>query len=263
VRSGLRALVLLAVALALPALGYLPPATALLKRVVQKRDDLGLTSIEVDGTLDLEGDAALAAGSVLAPPAGSVAPAASGPNLSLPATVLLKAPGRCRLELVPEGVPPAARPALSFRGARVSSQKGLDGLPAVRALLGGLCTLLAERGAGGAEPERYLAERLATEGVSLTDVSFGRLDGRIAWVLGGRSPDSHAQAWIDKLTFEPVRFVAPVAGVTRDVRLIDYGSPIGGVIFPRAVEVWSSEKLEARFTPSKVTTNQKLPDALF
>lgn len=261
--SRARLLVLFGLGFAVPALAYLPPATALLKRVVQKRDGLGLSSIEAEGTLSLTGDAALAVQSLLSaagPPNPVPAP---GSDLSVPALVLLKAPGRCRLELAPAGVPPAARPALSWRGARIASQRGLDAVPDAQALLSSLCALLAERGAGGAEPERYLAEQIAKEGVSLSDVAFGRMNGRIAWVLGGRPQDPRPQAWIDKLTFQPIRLVVPVAGMPRDVRLLDYGSPVGGEIFPRAVEVWTAQKLEVRFTPAKVTTNLKMPDALF
>jgi len=175
----------------------------------------------------------------------------------------VKAPGRCRLELAPESTPPAARPTLALRGTRVAGQRGLDGVPPARALLEGLCALLAERGAGGAEPERSLAERLAGRGVALGEVAFGRLGERVAWVLGARPQDPRPQAWIDKLTFQPIRLMASLGGADRDVRLVDFGSPIGGEVFPRAVEVWSADKLEARFTLGKVTTNLKLPDALF
>jgi len=267
-----QAVVLAGLLLGAPALAYLPPATAILKRVVQKRDELGVTSLEADGTLELSGDGALALKALLAgpggpPPTPTAPPAGTGgaptPQLSVPAALFVKAPGRCRLELAPEGAPPAARPTLSLRGARMAGQRGLDGVLPARALLEGLCALLAERGAGGAEPERYLAERLAGRGVALGEVAFGRLGERVAWVLGARPQDPRPQAWIDKLTFQPIRLLASLGGADRDVRLLDFGSPIGGEIFPRAVEVWSADKLEARFTLGKVTTNLKLPDALF
>lgn len=256
----------LALLAAAPALAYLPPATAILKRVAQRRDDLGLSALEVRGTLVLFGDAAAAAPPGAAPataPGASPAPAGlDGHEQAVPVVLLVKWPGRCRLELAPAGAAPAAHPVATVRGERLAA-RGLDAAGPAAALLEGACALLGERGAGGTEPERHLARRLAAAGVSLTDVAMGRMNGRVAWVLGGRPQGPDPQAWVDKQAFQPVRLVATLAGARRDVRLLDFGSPVGGELFPRAVEVWNGPRLEARFTPEKVTPNPKLPDALF
>ena len=253
-----RAIAALAVALAvvLPAAAYLPPAVAILKRVAQRRGDLRLAAVEVRGTLSFFGDAArrVSAASGLA---------LSGSELAAPAILLLKPPGRCRLELAPGGVAPASRPSVSARGARVLGARGLENAPQARALLEGVCALLGEKGGGGAEAERAIAQRLASRGVALTAVAFGRLDGRVAWVLGGRPQDPQPQAWVDKQSLQLIRLVAPLAGAERDVRLLDFGSPVGGDAFPRAVELWSGRELEARFITEKLTLNPKIPDVLF
>jgi hypothetical protein len=246
----------LAAAVALPAAAYLPPASAILKRVVQRRDELGLTAIEVRGSLLLAGDAARSAAATSGLPV-------AGPELSVPAVVVVKAPGRCRLELLPEGVPPAERPAVSLRAGRVLGHRGLEGVPAARALMEGVCALLGERGSGGAEPERALAQALSARGIALQEVALGRLGARVAWVIGARPREQRPQAWIDKQSLQPIRLVAPLGGPPRDVRLLDFGSPVGGDAFPRAVEVWDGERLEARFTTEKVTPNPRVPDALF
>jgi hypothetical protein len=99
--------------------------------------------------------------------------------------------------------------------------------------------------------------------VALTEVALGRLGGRVAWVVGGRPQDARPQAWVDKQRLELIRLVAPLAGAERDVRLLDFGSPVGGDTFPRAVELWSGGHLEARFITEKLTLNPKSPDALF
>jgi hypothetical protein len=243
-------------AVALPVAAYLPPATAILKRVAQRRDDLGLAALEVRGTLAFSGDAAQRAASLTGLPA-------TGPELTVPAILVMKVPGRCRLELAPDGVAAGDRPAVSIKGARVTAHRGLDGVPAARALVEGVCTLLAEKGAGGAEPERPLAQALSARGVALTEVALGRLSGRIAWVIGGRAQDARPQAWVDKQSFQPARLIASLAGATRDVRLLDFGSPVGGDAFPRAAEVWSGGQLEARFTAEKLVQNPRVPDAVF
>jgi hypothetical protein len=245
-------------AIALPAAAYLPPATAILKRAAQRRDDVGLASMQVQGTLVLTGEAArraLASGL-----------AATGPELAVPASLFVKSPGRCRLELAPPGAP-ADRPWVSARGNRVLGHRGLEAVPAAAALVQGVCTLLGEK-RGGSESERALAQALATRGVALGDVALGRLGGRVAFVIGGR-PQQQAgavqtpQAWIDKQSFQPVRLIARFGDAPRDVRLLDYGSPAGGDGFPRAVEVWDGTQLEARFTTEKVTPNPRLPDSVF
>jgi hypothetical protein len=241
-------------ALAIPAAAYVPPASAVLKRVAQRRDDLGLAAMQVQGTLVLAGEAARRA------QAGGLA--AAGPELAVPATLLVKAPGRCRLELAPPGASAADRPSLSVRGSRASARRGLDSVPAAVALVEGVCTLLAER--GGGDSERALAQALTARGVALGDVAFGRLGARVAYVLGARPQQTTVpQAWIDKQTFQPVRLVARFADAPRDVRLVDFGSPVGGDGFPRAVEVWNGKELEARFTAEKVTPNPRLPDSMF
>jgi hypothetical protein len=244
----------IALVIALPAAAYLPPASAILKRVAQRRDELHLTALEARGTVAFAGESAQRVAAAM----GAAAPAG---ELTLPAVLTLKSPGRCRLELAPESATPADRPAVSLRAGRVLGHRGLEGVTAARALVEGVCALLAER--TGAEAERALAQGLSARGVALSDVALGRVGGRVAWVLGGRPQEARPQAWIDKQSFQPVRLVAPLGGPTRDVRLVDFGSPVAGDAFPRAVEVWNGGALEARFTVEKLWQNPRLPDALF
>ncbi|OFX18793.1 MAG: hypothetical protein A2V77_16265 [Anaeromyxobacter sp. RBG_16_69_14] len=245
------AALVVALAVAFPAGAYLPPASAILKRVSQRRADLAVATVEVRGTLTFFGDAARHVSAATGLPL-------SGPELAAPAILLVKLPWRCRLELAPGGVTPANRPTVSARGARI---RGMQNAPQARALLEGVCALLGEQGGGGAEPERSIALRLASQGVALNEVALGRLDGRVAWVLGGRPP--RPQAWVDKQSLQLIRLVAPLAGAERDVRLLDFGSPVGGDAFPRAVELWSGRDLDARFVTEKLMLNPKISDALF
>ena len=251
-----RLVALLALVLAAPAAGYLPPASAILKRVVQRRDELRLTSFEARGSLAFAGEPArrLAAELGLPIPSG---------ELTLPALIAVKAPGRCRLELAPERVPLAERPAVSVRSGRVLGHRGLETVAPARALVEGLCTLLGERTSGNPDPERAFAQGLAARGVALPDVALGRLAGRVSWVLGGRPQEARPQVWIDKQTFQPVRLVAPLGGAPHDLRLLDFGAPVGGDAFPRAAEVWTGNELELRFIVEKLTQNPRLPDAVF
>lgn len=250
------AAVAVAAAVATPAAAYLPPATAILRRAGQRRAEVGLSAAEVRGALVLSGETARRASAATGLPL-------PGTELTAPAVLLLKAPGRCRLEIAVEGTPASGRPAVSLRAGRAVGQRGLADAPALHALVEGVCALLGDKGSGAADAERSIARRLAGQGIALADVALGRLNGRVAWVLGGRPRDARPQAWIDKQSFQLVRLVAPLAGAQRDIRLLDFGSAVAGDAFPRAVEVWSGSELEARFTAEKLTPNPKIPDAVF
>jgi hypothetical protein len=242
-----------ALAAALPALalGYVLPVQGILRRLGEKRASLSAEALEVVGTVQAEGRGA----ERLAGAAG----AAPSARPTLPARLLVKVPGRCRLELGGPEVPEAERPFLSVRDGKASGP--LAELPAAAALLRGVCTLLAVPSAGDAS-EAY-ASALGRRGVALGDASLGRFEGRVAYVVGGRARDARPLAWVDKETFQPLRLQAQDGGAAWDVRFLGWGSPTGGDWFPRAVEAWEGPELRLRFTTEKTAASPRLPDALF
>jgi hypothetical protein len=247
-----RARLLVAAALAaaaLPALAYLLPSASVLRHLGQKREALSLASLEVTGTLQADGPAADRLRAALALPAGGPA--------SAPARFLVKVPGRCRLEVV--GATPAESPSLTARDGRVAGDAGLDD-PAAGAMVHALCTLLATSTAGDASPA--YAAALARRGVALGEVSLGRFDGRVAYVLGGKPHDPKPLVFVDKDSFQPLRLVAAEGGALADVRLLGWGSPTGGDWFPRAVEVVIGDQVRLRFTTEKATANAKIPEGV-
>lgn len=242
-------------AVALPALSYVLPVPAILRRVAERRAALELSSLEVTGTLQAEGPAAeRLARAVGADARGGVA---------LPARFLMKVPGRCRLELVQPDVAESARPFVAIRDARTRSS-GLEDVPAAAALLRGVCALLAVSTAGEpAGAAQAYAAALGRRGVAVSDASLGRFDGRLAYVIGGRGKEARPAAFVDKEVFQPLRLVSTEGGLLRDVRLLGWGSPTGGDWFPRAVEVWEGETLILRLTTERAAANLKLADTLF
>jgi hypothetical protein len=238
-----------AVALSTPALAYLLPTAAVLRHLGQRREALGLATLEVAGTLQAEG-----------PSADRLAAALSrGPGpINVPARFLLKVPGRCRLEVL--GATPAESPFLSLRDGKLSGQGGLEADPAAAALVRALCTLLATSTAGDASGAYSAA--LGRRGVALADESLGRFDGRLAYVIGGRTREAKPLLYVDKDGFQPLRLVAAEEGGLEDVRLLGWGSPTGGDWFPRAVEVAQGSALRLRFTTGRATPNPKLPEGL-
>jgi hypothetical protein len=248
-----RALAALLLTAALPALGYLLPAQGILRRMGERRAALGVYALEVSGTFQAEGPAAeRLAGVGLGRP---------GVPFAAPARLLVKVPGRCRLELAPSGLSDAERPFVAVRDGKLSGHGGLEAVPAAVALVRAVCALLAVPVVGDAS-EAY-AQALGKRGVALADATLGRFDGRIAYVLGGRARDTKPLVFVDKDAFLPLRLVSPEGGLLSDVRLLGWGSPTGGDWFPRAAEVWDRDVLRIRFTTEKAAANPKLADALF
>ncbi len=240
-----------ALALAGPALAYVLPPAAVVKKVAEKRASLEVTSLEATGTVELRG-AALARLGALAP--------AGGASLSLPARIAVKVPGRARLELRPVDAPEAERPFVSVKDDRLAGQGGLEATPAAVALVRALATLLASPGGNDG---RALAEALVRRGVKLDDATLGRFDGRLALVLGGKASDPRPLAFVDKETWMPLRLLAVEGGTRLDVRLVDWGSATGGDWFPRAVEVWDGATLLLRFSTETASGNPRLPETIF
>lgn len=254
-RRGVRCSAALALLAAGPALAYLLPVSAVLKRVGQRRDELGLASLEARGTFVMTGESARAAAAATGLPL-------AGSEFSVPALLTLKVPGRCRLDLAPPDLPEADRPAAVVKQGRLSGVRSLDRVGPAAALLRGLCALLSQR-PGGPEPDRPYAEELARLGVPLTDVALGRFAGRVAYVFGARPAETKPQAWVDKLTFQPMRVIFAAGPGLSDVRFLEWGSPTGGEWFPRVVEVYEGADLRARFVTERAAANPKVSDALF
>lgn len=238
-----------------PALGYVLPVGGILRRLGHRRQELALASMEVRGGFAMSGDPARAA-------AAALGLELAGAELSAPARLTFKMPGRCRLELVPPDLSEAEHPAAVLKQGQLRGSGGLDRVPAAAALLRGLCSLVGQA-PGAAEPGRPYAEELSRLGVPLAHAGLGRFSGQIAFVIGARPGQAKPQAWVDKQTFQPVRVVFQAGEALVDVQLLDWGSPTGGDWFPRAVEVYRGGVLQARFVTEKAVANPRVPDALF
>lgn len=240
---------------ALPALAYILPVSGILKRLGHRREALALASLEVRGAFAMPGDPARAAAAALGLPL-------TGTELSAPAVLTFKMPGRCRLELSPPDLVEAERPAAVVKNGHLAGVRGLDRVAAAAAMLRGLCALLGPR-PGGPEPDRPYTQELSRLGIPLAEAALGRFNGLVAYVIGARAAEARPQAWVDKQAWQPLRVVFMGAAGLADVRLLDWGSPTGGDWFPRAVEVHQGGALQARFVTEKAAANPRVPDALF
>jgi hypothetical protein len=247
-----RAAAALALAVALPAAAYVLPVPGILKRMGERRAALSLDALEVQGTLAARGVAA----ERLAAVGGG---RAVGPEVSVPARFLAKVPGRCRLEVARSDQPEAERAFVAVRDGKLSGP--LADLPAAAAFVRAACTLLAGPTAG--DPTDVYAAALGRRGVALGDVSLGRFDGRIAYVIGGRDHQAKPLLYVEKDGFRPLRLIAAEGGDLADVRFLGWGSPTGGDWFPRAAEVWAKDALALRFSTERAIANPRLAEPLF
>lgn len=121
-----------------------------------------------------------------------------------------------------------------------------------------------------AELADQLLDDLKKMHVDLDLVSYGRFDGRVAYVIGAKPYETDKpQIWLDKdaLLLLRVIEVEPGAGekrkLRREIRLLGYGSPEGGNWYPKVIERWENDTLVQRSVTRAVERNEPLDEALF
>jgi hypothetical protein len=241
---------LAAVLFAGTASAFILPASSILRRMCEARDELPISSLRLDGTLTFANDGARDASAALGSSGRS--------ELQADALLFVKMPGRCRLEAsAPEG---GRSIAVWSHGKERTEGTRVDELVAV---LGQVCPLLAVRSSSEAETRAAVERHLRSLKIDPRPTSLGRLGGQIAYVLG-TATEGQPQFWVYKDVFLPAR-VRWIDGERRswDVRFLDYGSPISGQLFPRVVELYRDGELLLRFTGLKSDSRTTLPDRLF
>jgi len=113
-----------------------------------------------------------------------------------------------------------------------------------------------------------LETMLQQAGVDTTVSSFGRFEGRLAYIIGARYPDeSVPQLWIDKHTFVPFRWV--VSGkdsvLERDLREIRYQGwhKSGGVWYAMRIAFMVNGTLAREIRIERVQPQPTLPEDQF
>lgn len=246
-----RALLGVALLVSLTASAYVLPQGAILRRMVEARSELQLVGLRVEGAATFSGEARAAAASALGLPADR-------PELTVDATLSLKLPGRCRLEV---GTRDGKRVAMVSNAGRRRAV-GPE-LAALGAALEQVCPLLASRSGSDAEGKAALERHLRALGVEERRSSLGRFGGEVAYVLGNPA-DGRPQLWVYKDTFRPARVRSTDrAGVAWDVRFVDFQSPTTGEWMPRTIEVWRGNERVLRFAALRADNRATLADSLF
>ncbi len=216
---------MLRAALAAAALAFVMPTWSVLKRVANGRDELSTTAVRAEGLLLVAPIDAKAVAAALGTPWESG-------ELKLSATVMMRLPGRCRLDLSS----PDTSKTLTFAWANGQRRAEGSTWPAAQALVEELCATLALHSAADGESRQALDRHLQSLKVDLKLTSLARVGNQVAVVVGDRA-ELAPSFWVYKDKFLPARVRFQDAQGRWDVRFQDYESQAVGDALPRVAEV--------------------------
>lgn len=214
---------------------YIMPSYGVLKRFASERDGLRVSNLKAEGVV--------AVSPVLAKDVSALMGITwNSGELMLNASLAVRFPGRCRLELSsPESTKVLAAASTSGK----SRTEGGD----VRALLVGLeqaCALLSIKSSEEGATREATSKHLNGMKVDLKQVALARFNGTVSYLIGQKA-DGQAQLWIYKDRFLPSRFMfTDEAGTAWDVRFSDYGSQATGETWPRVLEIYKGNEPQLR-----------------
>lgn len=238
------------------ALAFVMPTYSILRRYAGTRDDLTLTSLKVNGT-------AAVAPAIAREVASTMGSSWTAGDLPLTASLSIKYPGRCRLELTSLESNKTAVVAWSNGKKRT---EGPELVPA-QVALEQLCALFALKSAGDGETRAAIEKHLAALKVDTKLVSHARFLGQLTFAIGNREGDA-PQYWVYRDRIPPDRFMPARVRFTDergtwDVRFIDYSSASVADWLPRVVEVYRGQELHLRLTALTADTRADLEKTKF
>jgi len=111
-----------------------------------------------------------------------------------------------------------------------------------------------------------LQNRLSLLGVDTSVSSLGRFQNKTAYVIGDKYPDeSVSQIWLDKNTFQPVRWIIIDNKSNKDVLEIRYGDwkRTHKAWYPMRIEFYHNDILVREIYADKIKINPSFSDELF
>ena len=214
---------------------YVMPSWGVLKRLAGQRDDLPVSSLRAEGV------------AVVSPALAKDASAKLGitwnsGELNLNATIAVRFPGRCRLEL---GSPETTKAAVAATSGGKARAEGAE-LAAALVGIEQACGVLALKSGGDGVTREALLKHLGNLGVETKNVSLARFNGSVVYAIGDREPGK-AQFWVYKDRFLPARVLFTDArGTEWDVRFGDYTSQATADWWPRVLEVYKGAEPQLR-----------------
>lgn len=231
---------------------YIMPTSGVLKRYAGQRDDLPTTSLKAEGVTAVSPALARDVSSLLGLTWNSG-------ELVLNASLAVKIPGRCRLELSsPESTKTLA--AVSA-GGKVRSEGGQ--LAALEVAVQHACALLALKSGEEGATREALSRHLSSLKVDQKNVMLARFSGAVSYLIGQKA-DGQASLWVSKDRFLPSRLkFTDDAGAAWDVRFLDYTSQATGDAWPRVLEVYKGSEAQLRVMVLNANTKADLSSVKF
>lgn len=214
---------------------YIMPSYGVLKRFANQRDELTVSGLKAEGV------------GVVSPVLAKDVAALLGTTwnsgeLNVNASLAVRFPGRCRLELSS----PESTKAVSASWA--SGKKKSDGgeVAALRVAVEQACALLSQKSAQEGATRDGFVQHLQGLKVDLKSTSLARFNGTVSYLIGSKA-EGQASLWVYKDRFLPsrVRFTDET-GAAWDVRFSDYTSQATGDVWPRVVEVLKGNEPQLR-----------------
>lgn len=231
---------------------YIMPSYGVLKRYANQRDELTVSSLKADGVAAVSPALARDVSSLLGVTWNSG-------ELTLNASLSVRFPGRCRLELSSADSTKVLAAAVSGGKART---EGGD-LAALQLGLEQACALLAVKSGDDGATREGLLKHLQSLKVETKSVSLARLNNSVSYLIGNKA-DGQASLWVDKDKFLPSRLrFNDASGAPWDVRFSDYTSQATGEVWPRVIEIFKGSEPQLRVMVLNANTKADLSNVKF
>lgn len=214
---------------------YIMPSYGVLKRFANQRDELTSTAVKAEGVAAVSPALAKDVAALLGTTWNSG-------ELNVNASLSVRFPGRCRLELsTPESTKVLAA---AWSGGKRHSEGG--DVPALNVALEQACALLSQKSGEDGATREALSRHLTSLKVDQKNVMLARFNGTVSYLIGQKA-DGQASLWVYKDRFLPSRLkFVDDAGITWDVRFSDYTSQATGEVWPRVLEVVKGNEPQLR-----------------
>jgi hypothetical protein len=180
-------------------------------------------------------------------------------ELMLNASLAVRFPGRCRLELSS----PESTKVLAAASSNGKTRSEGGELASLEVALDQACALLSLKAAEDGATRDAVVKHLTSMKVDLKQVMLARFGGTVSYLIGQKA-DGQAQLWVYKDRFLPSRVkFTDEAGIAWDVRFSDYTSQATGEVWPRVLEVYKGNEAQLRVMVLNANTKAELSNVKF
>ncbi len=216
-------------------LAYIMPSYGVLKRFANNRDELSTSAVKAEGVA--------AVAPVLAKDVAALLGTTwNSGELNVNASLSVRFPGRCRLELTS---PETTKSVVATWSSGKKRSEGGD-VPALAVAVEQACALLSFKSGEEGATRDAISKHLSSLKVDQKQVMLARFNGTVSYLIGQKA-DGQPSLWVYKDRFLPSRLkFVDESGAPWDVRFSDYTSQATGEVWPRVLEVYRGAEPQLR-----------------